>query len=199
MLSTPEETTSHLSAGVGMLGSAGLSTSALMKTPLLRAFDHDSTRKLRTRPLNVEASMQNADAPNNKTLHIDIGGEGRYPDAINVNPGMFGNKPVTSGPQPGGAGAAGRPIPNLVQAPGERLPFGNQSVDVVTLQHSPIRPATVIEIARVIRPGGDIRLVGPNTPEVLAAHQNVANAVGGNVYRTVVGNDVFTNIIVPRK
>lgn len=136
-------------------------------------------------------------APGKRSVHLDIGGEGRYPDAINVNSGMGGGTPATSGPTPGGAGTAGRPIPNLVQARGERLPFANQSVDIITLQHAPIRPATVNEIARVIRPGGDIRLVGPNTPEVLAAHQQVANAVGGRVYQTVIGDTVYTNIIVP--
>jgi hypothetical protein len=57
----------------------------------------------------------------------------------------------------------------------------------------------VTEIARVIKPGGDIRLVGPNTPEVLTAHQQVANAVGGRVYQTVLGDYVYTNIIVPAR
>src|SRR5436305_396403 len=42
-------------------------------------------------------------------VHLDIGGEGRYPGAINVNPNT-----TTST-----AGTAGRPIPNLVQATGE--------------------------------------------------------------------------------
>ncbi len=142
-------------------------------------------------------------AASGKPAHIDIGGEGRYPDAINVNPGISGAQgppPLTSGPtQVGGAGAAGRPIPNLVRAPGENLPFANRSIDTVTLENAPIRPRTVSEIARVIKPGGDIRLVGANTPEVLAAHLRIADAVGGKVYQTVVGGAVYTNIIVPRR
>jgi len=73
------------------------------------------------------------------------------------------------------------------------VPFGS------SFGSSPIRPATVTEIARVIKPGGDIRLVGPNTPEVLTAHQQVANAVGGRVYQTVLGDYVYTNIIVPAR
>jgi hypothetical protein len=81
----------------------------------------------------------------------------------------------------------------------EQLPFPDQSVDIYTLQSAPIRPGTITELARVIRPGGDIRLVGPNTPEVLAAHEQIANAVGGRVYQTVVGDCVFTNVIVPAR
>jgi ubiquinone/menaquinone biosynthesis C-methylase UbiE len=92
-----------------------------------------------------------------------------------------------------------------VQATGERLPFATQSVDIITLENAPIRPATISEIARVIRPGGDIRLVGPATPEVLAAHQRIADAVGGRVFQTRikvrsdVGEVVYTNIIVPAR
>ncbi len=127
-------------------------------------------------------------------MHIDIGGEGQTPGATNVNSGMFGNEPVTSGLR---GEAAGRPIPNLVKASGENLPYANQSVDIVTLQSTPITPKTVSEIARVIKPGGDIRLAGPNSPEVLAAHKSVAEAVGGKAYQVVVKNFVFTNIIVP--
>ena len=134
-------------------------------------------------------------AAGRRPVHIDIGGEGRYPGAINVNPST-----TTST-----TGAAGRPIPNLVQATGERLPFATQSVDIITLENAPIRPATISEIARVIRPGGDIRLVGPATPEVLAAHQRIADAVGGRVFQTRikvrsdVGEVVYTNIIVPAR
>jgi hypothetical protein len=102
-------------------------------------------------------------------------------------------------------GAAGRPIPNRVAGTGEKLPFGDRSVDIINLENAPIRPGTITEIARVIKPGGDIRLVGPATPEVLAAHQRVADAVGGKVFQTRikvpsdVGEVVYTNIIVPAR
>ena len=106
--------------------------------------------------------------------------------------------PLFLSTQVGGAGAAGRPIPNLVVAPGERLPFANQSVDIYTLQNAPIRSITVSEITRVVKPGGDIRLAGPNTPEVRAAHQRIAGEVGGKAYQTVVKDVLFTNIIIPK-
>jgi ubiquinone/menaquinone biosynthesis C-methylase UbiE len=108
---------------------------------------------------------------------------------------MFGQKkPVTTT-----TGAPGRPIPNLIIASGEKLPFGTASVDIVTLQNAPIRAATINEIARVIKPIGDIRLLGPYTPEVLAAHREIAKAVGGRVYQVRVGKYVFTNILVSNK
>jgi RHS repeat-associated protein len=128
-------------------------------------------------------------------VHLDIGGEGRYAGAINVNTQAFTST----------TGTAGRAIPSLVQAAGERLPFADRSANIITLQHAPIRPGTISEIARTIRPGGEIRLVGPATPEVLAAHQRVANAVGGKVFQTRitvpsdVGGTVYTNIIVPAR
>lgn len=94
-------------------------------------------------------------------------------------------------------GGPSRPIPNLIKASGERLPFADRSVDIVSLENAPIRSQTVAEIARVIKPGGDIRLVGPNVAEVQTAHQDIANAVGGRIYQTVVGETLYTNIIVP--
>lgn len=128
-----------------------------------------------------------------KPIHIDVGGEGRNPGATNVNPSE-----VTTT-----TGSPGRPIPNRVAGTGENLPFPDRSVDIYSLENAPIRPGTISEIARVIKPGGDIRLVGPNVPEVIEAHQGVANAVGGTMYQVIVPNDVgstvFTNIIVPKR
>jgi hypothetical protein len=136
-------------------------------------------------------------------LHIDIGGEGRYSDAVNVNSGYFGNPPVTSGPSMQGyAGTAGRPIPNVVLASGEALPFADQSIDIITLQNTPIRPGTISEITRVIKAGGEIRLVGPKLI-VEDLHKQIAQRVGGNIYQVTINNGVedilYTNIVVPTK
>jgi hypothetical protein len=147
--------------------------------------------------------VHNDNGPESKPVHIDVGGTGRYPDAINVNSGYAGEIPVTGPPTYlGGAGAAGRPIPNLVIARGEKLPFANRSVDILTLQNSPIRPDTISEIARVIKPGGDIRLVGPK--EVVAdLHKKIAQRVGGRMCQVTIFNGIenmlFTNIIVPKR
>jgi ubiquinone/menaquinone biosynthesis C-methylase UbiE len=98
-----------------------------------------------------------------------------------------------------------RPSNPESQARGERLPFADKSVDIITLENASNRRATISEIARVIKPGGDIRLVGPATPEILAAHQQIAEAVGGRVFQTIikvrsdVDEVVYTNIIVPAR
>ncbi len=113
-----------------------------------------------------------------KPVHIDIGGEGRYPGAVNVNP-----SPVTST-----TGTAGRPIPNRVAGTGEKLPQANQSADLITVENTPISLGAAGEIARVIKPGGEIRLVGP-ADYAQVAHQRVIKALppGATVTQTTVG------------
>ncbi|QVL30338.1 methyltransferase domain-containing protein [Telmatocola sphagniphila] len=129
--------------------------------------------------------------PGEKIVKIDIGGEGRNPGAINVNP----SETTTT------TGGWGRPIPNRVPGKGEKLPFADQSVDVIFLENAPIRPGTISEIQRVLKPGGEVRLVGPNAPEVIEAHKKIANLLGGKVYQIVlpskndVGGSLYTNII----
>ncbi len=135
------------------------------------------------------ASLAEADAPQRGPVHLDIGGEGRHPGAINVNPNT-----TTST-----TGTAGRPIPNLVQATGERLPFGNQVADIITIENTPISQATASQVARVIKPGGEIRLVGP-ADYAQVAHQRVIQALppGATVTQTTVGTGetaVTTTII----
>jgi hypothetical protein len=122
---------------------------------------------------------------------IDIGGEGRHAGALNVNPSK-----VTST-----TGAAGRPIPNHVPFDGKRLPFADQSVDVIHLENAPIRPETIAEIKRVLRLGGDVRLVGPEDVSA-ALHQQIAEAIGGKMFQTRLPTNhgvpsLHTNIILP--
>ena len=128
-----------------------------------------------------------------KPVHIDIWGEGRYPGAVNLN-----RTPVTST-----TGAPGRPIPNLTQYQGGRLPYANKSVDIVTLENAPIRPDTITEIARVIKPGGEVRLVGPKDV-VEGLHKKIADTTGGKMYQTTIKNKegidmLYTNIVVPAR
>jgi len=122
-----------------------------------------------------------------KPLHIDIGGEGRYPNATNVNPNN-----VTST-----TGAPGRPIPNHVPGTGQKLPFGNGVADGISLENAPILPETAAEIARVIKPGGSIRLVSP-AEYAKVAHQRVIDAVGGTVVQVTENGITTTTITVPR-
>ncbi len=136
-------------------------------------------------------------SPGRGPVHLDIGGEGRYPVAINVNPGMPG-RPAGQLPTT----MTGGPIPNLVVARGEQLPFANGAADLITIENTPITQRTASEVARVIRPGGEIRLVGP-ADVARTLHQRVINAVpqGATVTQTTVGTGdaaiTTTNIRVP--
>jgi SAM-dependent methyltransferase len=84
------------------------------------------------------------------TIHLDIGGEGRHVGALNVNP----LSTTSTGPER-------LPIPNLVHARGEQLPFASGIADLVTVENTPIRPGMLDEIQRVLRPGGELRLLHP--------------------------------------
>ncbi|MBI3649418.1 MAG: hypothetical protein HY231_00025, partial [Acidobacteria bacterium] len=116
-------------------------------------------------------------------VHIDVGGEGRYADAINLNPGTH----TTT------TGTAGSPIPNLVQGVGEAMPFQNNTASLITVENSPLRPGIAGELSRVIRPGGEIRLVHP-AEYAMQAHQQIINAIGGQATQSTV-NGITTTII----
>lgn len=79
---------------------------------------------------------------------IDIGGEGRHAHAWNVN--SAATKTIGS--------ERGQPIARLVQARASQLPFGAASIDEVLLERTPLTRAALLEIARVVRPGGRVVL-----------------------------------------
>jgi len=118
------------------------------------------------------------------TVVIDVGGEGAHRGAINLNPNL-----TTST-----TGAPGRPIPNLVLGVGERLPFASHSADTLIVESAPVRAGSAQELARVIRPGGTIRLVHPSD-YARAAHQSVIDAVVGTVMQSTEGGMTTTVIV----
>ena len=120
-------------------------------------------------------------------VHLDIGGEGRYPGAFNVNP--MGLTSTT--------GTPGRPIPNLVVGRAEALPIADHVADLVTVESAPIRPGAADEIARVLRPGGEIRLLHP-AGYAAETHGIVATALGADlVSRTTskFGDDMTLTVL----
>lgn len=132
-------------------------------------------------------------------VHIDIGGEGRYPGAVNVNP-----QPGTS--YAGPLGPAKTPIPNRVAGFGEKLPQANHSADLITVENTPLRPGSPAEIARVIKPGGEIRLqhhpdIALNPTRTTVTHQDVVNALpnGTTVTQTTTGTGDAANTITKIK
>ena len=67
----------------------------------------------------------------------------------------------------------------------------------ISIENAPILPDTAAEIARVIKPGGSIRLVNP-ADYAKIAHQRVIDAVGGNVVHVTENGITTTTITVPR-
>jgi hypothetical protein len=123
-------------------------------------------------------------------VHVDIGGEGRSGGAINLNP----RATTTTG-----IGVpAGSPIPNHVLGTGSVMPFPAHYADVITCENTPLLPGTAAEIARVIKPGGRIRLFHPttnSTPYGNRAHADVVHAVGGKWY-TYNSPDGYTTTLI---
>jgi hypothetical protein len=85
---------------------------------------------------------------------LDIGGEGRHPGAWNLNP----RRQRTLGR------AAGEPIPRLIQGRGDSIPLADESVDLIIVERTPLRPAMLLEMRRVAKPSATAILrhaVGP--------------------------------------
>jgi hypothetical protein len=79
---------------------------------------------------------------------LDIGGEGRHARAWNLNP-----RPCKT------LGARrGEPIPRRIPGRAEAIPLADASVDRIYLERTPLTPGGVREMARVIRPGGQVIL-----------------------------------------
>lgn len=123
-----------------------------------------------------------------KRVVVDVGGEGRYKGAINLNPSR-----VTST-----TGTPGRPIPRHVQGVGEKMPFPARSAHELIVENAPIRPGTARELARVIKPGGTIRLSHPSE-YATSAHAEVAKEVGGRFFQRDHGGITTTVIRAPVK
>jgi len=79
---------------------------------------------------------------------LDIGGEGRYKFAINLNPSAL----KTLGPNKGDQ------IPNRIEGRAETIPLPNDSVEVIIMERTPLRDTAVEELVRVLAPGGTIIL-----------------------------------------
>jgi hypothetical protein len=150
------------------------------------AYDPYSGRKASRADLGI--------SPSDKSVHIDVGGEGLYMDsgrqwgsneAINLNCSL--NQTTT----PANEKLA---IPNLIFGFGQYMPFTAQFADVITINNSPVYPS---EIERVIRPGGVIHIRG--TSDSLSKvieiekHMCVFPAQRNNGYSVTIDIQVPTN------
>lgn len=75
---------------------------------------------------------------------LDIGGEGRYATALNLNP----RAEKTLGPE------KGQPIPNWLNGRAEHIPLPDNSVQTVVVERTPLRDKALDEITRVVADGG---------------------------------------------
>lgn len=89
----------------------------------------------------------------NKPIVVDIGGEGRYADAININPQPL--RPDTMYIQD--------IIPNWIPAKAQKLPFKPHTVDQIYLENAPVTKEILIEIKRVLKKDGKLRLTHPES------------------------------------
>ena len=79
---------------------------------------------------------------------LDIGGEGRHPQAWNLNPSCV----KTFGKD------RGKPIPRHICGRADAIPFPDRSVDRIIVERTPLRVSAFKEIARTIAPNGTIIL-----------------------------------------
>lgn len=113
---------------------------------------------------------------NERKLVLDIGGEGRYSYAMNLNPSSaktFGSD-------------RGAPIPRLIHGRADAIPLPDQCVDVIVVERTPLRADSLHEIRRVIRPEGMIILrhtVPPISDPHRIACQLLAGCVSQRKYR----------------
>jgi len=111
-------------------------------------------------------------------LFVDVGGEGAHTGAINVNPSPIGS---ADGLVPG------RAIPNHVAGSSTSIPLPDASVARLVLERSTIEPGTGAEIARVMRPGGEVRI--QTSMRGVLLHREILDAFEGArfVQRAVPG------------
>ncbi len=113
-------------------------------------------------PAGQTVSRSQIGVPNSVRIHVDIGGEGPidshgirtgFDDALNLQAadGGIGDGSKQTQPPYG-------PIPNLIRMKSwsQAYPFGDKFADYVTMQNAPLTDVNVEQIARIIKPTGEI-------------------------------------------
>jgi ubiquinone/menaquinone biosynthesis C-methylase UbiE len=105
-------------------------------------------------------------------ITLDIGGEGRHAGAFNLNRSRY----KTLGPE------RGRPIPSLVVGRADAIPLADGSVGQVIVERTPLSQAALIEIARVVAPGGVVVLTHVPLPNA-DRHRLARSVLKGHAQR----------------
>ena len=109
---------------------------------------------------------------------MDIGGEGRYSDAWNLNPRATRTLGVDSG----------LPIPNLIKGSAEAIPLPDSSVELILVERTPLREQSFLEIARIAAPTARV-ILRHARPPWSDPHQRAARYLGPPIQqrRTRIG------------
>ena len=103
-------------------------------------------------------------------LRLDIGGEGRNEDAWNLNPSAV----RTVGPH------RGEHIPRRIPGRAEAIPLPDHSVRQILVERTPLRRASLHEIARVVDQRGTI-VLRHATPHDMDPHSLARSILPGRV------------------
>ena len=108
------------------------------------------------------------------SITLDIGGEGRHPDAWNLNRSRY----KTLGADRGG------PIGRLIVGRGDAIPLADRSVERIIIERTPLSAAVVREIARVVAPRGTVEL--QHVPRAgRDRHRLACEILGGRARRAI--------------
>jgi hypothetical protein len=120
---------------------------------------------------------------------LDIGGEGRHPQAWNLNP----RRHKTFGPE------RGQLIPRWIEGRGERIPLPDGSVELLIVERTPLVPATLAEIARVASPAARI-ILRHVVAHHLDPHRLAVQVLAGTIQRgtVTIGSHTLQETIICR-
>jgi len=110
------------------------------------------------------------------SMILDIGGEGRHPEAWNLN--LRSRKSL--GKQ------RGELIPRLIQGRSESIPLPDGCVQVLIVERTPLRLATLLEMSRVASPSARIILRHANAHQRDPHKLAVQTLQGGTEQRVVM-------------
>ncbi len=106
---------------------------------------------------------------------LDIGGEGRHPEAWNLNPSSV----RTLGRNRGSL------IPKHIRGRAEHIPFADRSVALIIVERTPLRLLALREIARVIASEGTIMLRHARPPR-RDPHAYAISIIPGRISQRVI-------------
>jgi len=106
----------------------------------------------------------------NTVALLDVGGEGRYATAVNLNP----SAEKTLGPD------KGRPIPNRIDGRAEDIPLPDSSVKAIVVERTPLKNEAIEEIARVAADNATLVFRHP-VDEHSDPHARVKEYINGEV------------------